>query len=162
MRKNTLQIGNYALLTRICQQLPYSLPIIWGFFVHPCSLFLEWSIGKVIMLLCHIGKRTGLQLFQIPATVFIVTWMLQIHGLKKKKTTIKSRTANPAAYCFCVSLSATFSTSTLIHWLYDLKIERSIQLTVLCQSLKQTVQASLQAICCAVSGCYLQLFQGIT
>lgn len=133
------------------------LPILPGLFLHLCSFFLEWSIKKVIVLL-HLGKRNGLQLLQIfrylPVTVFVATGMLQTYGLKTPKTQESQSSSLLLESVFLPHFNSLIS--------YDLKFERSIQLTVLCQSLKQTVQASLQAICCAVSGCYLQLFQGFS
>lgn len=89
VRRNTLQMRNYALSTRISKQLNYPFPHLSGLFLHLCSFFFSWTINLKSVLF-HLGKRNGLQLFQIfrylPATVFIATGMLQTYGLKPPKT----------------------------------------------------------------------------
>lgn len=143
-RSSQLPIGNNALFTRISKQLPY-----------PHSLSCTSEYQKKNWTTVVSNSRYLL------VTAFTATQMSQ--AFKNKRTTTKTlnnQSSSPLlAQSFSHNLLPLFLfTDTMVR----LKVERSIELTVLCQSLKQAVQASLQAICCAVSGCYLQLFQGIT
>lgn len=162
-RSSQLPIGNNVLFTRISKWLPYSLSLSCQ--VHLFILVIS-SVGKFLLLLQNTGKRTELQWFQT-AGIYLSLPSLppKCHrqAFKNKQTTTKTlnnQSSSPLlAQSFSHNLLPLFLfTDTMVR----LKVERSIELTVLCQSLKQAVQASLQAICCAVSGCYLQLFQGIT
>lgn len=163
MRKNTLQIGNYALLTRISKQLPYPSPHHIRLICSSLS-FVPWVINWKSNCATSYWKKdwtTAVPNIQIFTCHCLRCYLNATEILVKKTETQNSQSSSLLAW---LSLSATFYYlyfNSLMS-LYDLKFERSIQLTVLCQSLKQTVQASLQAICCAVSGCYLQVFQGIT
>lgn len=103
MRKNTLEIGNYALLTRISKQLPYLSPYPIRLNC-PSLFFFSWVMNwRSKCSTSSYQKKdwtTAVPYIEVfTDTVFDATWMLQMYGLKPPKP----RTTNPAAYCFSQS-----------------------------------------------------------
>lgn len=131
MRKNTLWIGNHALLTRISKQLPYPCPIR---LICP-SLFFLWRNLQFSKFLCYvIILEKGLDYSCYKHQEFTY-YCLHCHlnvthmWVKKKKNTTKPRAINLAAHCLSESfrhnLLSPFLFTDLMIWFKIWKVHRT-------------------------------------